>query len=77
MVDLEIREIMDMCCDARSDGHELITFQQQAVSALNRGKAADVYGLKAEHFLHGGDGSLKLQRILSMGCISLASCRVT
>ena len=61
MVDLEIREIMDMCCDARSDGHERITVQQvkQAVSALNRGKAADVYGLTAEHFLHGGDGLLE------------------
>ena len=49
-----------MCCDTRSDGHELITVQQvkQAVSALNRGKAADVYGLTAEHFLHGGDGLL-------------------
>ena len=61
MVDLEIREIMDMCCDERSDGHERITVQQvkQAVSALNRGKAADVYGLTAEHFLHGGDGLLE------------------
>ena len=54
------REIMDMCCDTRSDGHELITVQQvkQAVSALNRGKAADVYGLTAEHFPHGDDGLL-------------------
>ena len=61
MVDLEIRETMDMCRDARSDGHERITVQQvkQAVSALNRGKAADVYGLTAEHFLHGGDGLLE------------------
>ena len=46
-VDSELREIIDMCTpDSVS--------KQQAIDAINRGKAADFHGVTIEHFLNGG-----------------------
>lgn len=58
LVDIEVMEIIDMCCELKQSPTELVTNQQvkDAIKSLNRGKAADVYGLTAEHFLYGGDG---------------------
>ncbi|MEW8548514.1 MAG: reverse transcriptase domain-containing protein, partial [Candidatus Thiodiazotropha sp.] len=58
LVETEFGEIMKMC--SRSSQTLSITVDQvrEAVSSLNRGKAADFYGLTAEHFLHGGEAVL-------------------
>ena len=52
LVDSGVREIMDMCCGLNSDSQELVSSQQVevAIKSLNRGKAANVYELTAEHF---------------------------
>ena len=57
LVDSEVREIIDMCSNLNTESQELVTRQQveEAIISLNRGKAPDVYGLTAEHFLYGGE----------------------
>ena len=47
-----------MCCRLNKSSTELVTKQQveEAINSLNRGKAADVYGLIDQHFLYGGEG---------------------
>ncbi|MEW8547992.1 MAG: reverse transcriptase family protein, partial [Candidatus Thiodiazotropha sp.] len=60
LVDMEMLEIVDMCGMQLSGPSQCVTVHQvqEAIQALNRGKAADVYGLTAEHFLYGGDDLL-------------------
>ena len=55
---------MDTCCRLNKSSTELVTKQQvkEAINSLNRGKAADVYGLTTEHFLFGGEGLVKTTR---------------
>ena len=52
-------ENIDICTHiaGSSSAAETITAQQvkKAIETLNRGKAADIYGVVAEHVLYGGD----------------------
>ena len=76
LVDLEVSEIMDMCSRLNKSSTELVTKQQvkEAINSLNRGKAADIYGLTAEHFLYGGEGLVETTTDIITDCSSLADC---
>ena len=53
---MEISEIRDLCDESSTLTSTITTGQvMEAISSLNRGKAADFYGLTAEHFIHGGE----------------------
>ena len=53
LVKEEIPVIMEMCKD--SPAPTILTeLVEKAVKSLNRGKAADFFGVTAEHFVHGG-----------------------
>ena len=53
LVKEEIPEIIDMCKDspAPTISTELV---EKAIKFLNRGKAADFFGVTTAHFVHGG-----------------------
>ena len=56
LVEMEISEIRDLCDESSTLTSTITTGQvMEAISSLNRGKAADFYGLTAEHFIHGGE----------------------
>ena len=50
-----------MCCSLQRGKTVIVTRQQvkDAIASLNKGKAADVYGLTAEHFICGGEDLLE------------------
>ena len=43
---------------------------KEAINSLNRGKAADIYGLTAEHFLFGGEGLVEPTTDIITDCSS-------
>ena len=55
-VEIELNEIKKLCTKCPTDYKQITPEQvKKAISSLNRGKAADIYGVTAEHFIHGGD----------------------
>ncbi|MEW8546756.1 MAG: reverse transcriptase domain-containing protein, partial [Candidatus Thiodiazotropha sp.] len=63
LVECEVREIMDMCCGSPVEVEPRYIAKEdveKAISKLNRGKAADFYGVTAEHFLYGGEELLSI-----------------
>ena len=54
-------EIMELCSSSHCNQHNPLTTDQvkKAISSLNRGKAADFYGVTAEHFIYGGEELLR------------------
>ena len=55
LVSSELREIIDICRTSQDNNSSTrITLEQvqKAISSLNRGKAADFYGVTSEHFLY-------------------------
>ncbi|MEW8547754.1 MAG: reverse transcriptase family protein, partial [Candidatus Thiodiazotropha sp.] len=61
LVKMEVNEILDMCVEGHRDTKPVTQEQvKRAISSLNRGKAADIYGITAEHFLHGGPELLQI-----------------
>lgn len=59
LVSDEVPVISDLCKTSES---EEITPEQirKAIESLNTGKAADYYGVTAEHFLHGGEAVIQV-----------------
>ena len=59
LIGIEMPDIIDVCTHiaGSSSAAETITVQQvkKAIESLNRGQAADIYGVVAEHVLYGGD----------------------
>ena len=79
LIGIEMPEIIDICnhIAGSSSTAQTITVQQvkRAVESLNRGKAADIYGVVAEHILFGGDLLLQVlteivNSVFSIGSIS-------
>lgn len=65
-VEQEVKIITEIC--EQNFCHQPITVDKmkKAVMTLNRNKAADFYGIKAENILHGGDSLLQfLQELLN------------
>ncbi|MCG7868271.1 MAG: reverse transcriptase family protein, partial [Candidatus Thiodiazotropha taylori] len=62
LVSDEIREIIDLCSSSLNNQTCKLTTDmvRKAITSLNRGKAADFYGVTAEHFLYGGDELLQI-----------------
>lgn len=62
LVKLEVKEIQDMCSERLGDEASQVTQEQvkRAISSLNTGKSADIYGVTAEHFVYGGDELLQV-----------------
>ena len=59
----ELVEIIELCRKAPDDQpRQYVTCEQveKAIASLNRGKAADYYGVTAEHFLFGGEELLSV-----------------
>ena len=53
---MEVREIQEVCArHPQNDKQRTREQVKRAISSLNRGNAADFYGVRAEHFLHGGE----------------------
>ncbi|MCG7866749.1 MAG: hypothetical protein JAY74_10300 [Candidatus Thiodiazotropha taylori] len=60
LVKMEVNEILEMCSKSYMELKQVTQDQvKKAIFSLNRGKAADVYGVTAEHFLHGGENLLQ------------------
>ena len=56
LVEIEVREIEELCTRHPTNNRQIIPEQvKKANSSLNKGKTADIYGVAAEHFLHGGE----------------------
>ena len=52
--------IIDICKWQQKDSISLIISEiEKAINSLNKGNAADIYGLTVEHFLFGGEELLK------------------
>ena len=63
LVQSELAEIIELCRKAPDDQpRQYVTCEQveKAIASLNRGKAADYYGVTAEHFLFGGEELLSV-----------------
>ena len=61
----DISEIIEVSSKSLDDGSEIKKAGvYEIICDLNRGKSADVYGLKAEHFLFGGDNLLSIVYII-------------
>ena len=61
LVEMELSEIRDLCDESSTLTNRITTGQvRKAISSLNKGKAADFYGLTAEHFIHGGEALLRV-----------------
>ncbi len=56
----DVVEIHDICAYVNTDNLN-ITLEEvlTAIQTLNKGKSADIFGLTAEHLLHGGDNLLR------------------
>ncbi|CAC5395787.1 unnamed protein product [Mytilus coruscus] len=66
-IEKEATHIIKMCKDKYK--HQEITTEEikKAVSKLNTNKAEDIYGLTAEHFIHGSESLLQhLQQLLNV-----------
>ena len=53
---------MELCSSSQCNRHNPLTTDQvkKAISSLNRGRAADFYGVTAEHFIYGGEELLRV-----------------
>ena len=53
---MEVREIQELCTRHPTNNRQITPEQvKKAIASINRVKAADIYGVTAEHFLHGGE----------------------
>ena len=63
LIKTEMPQIVDICAhiSRTSTASESVTVEEveEAVLSLNKGKAADVYGIVTEHVLYGGDHLLQ------------------
>ncbi|MCG8033052.1 MAG: endonuclease/exonuclease/phosphatase family protein, partial [Candidatus Thiodiazotropha taylori] len=57
----EVTEIIDLCSSANYRHPDPLSMDQvkKAIESLNKGKAADFYGVTAEHFIYGGEELLR------------------
>ena len=55
LVECEVREIMDLCCGSLVEEQPIARRCRKSYFQAQQGKAADFYGVTAEHFLHGGE----------------------